>query len=260
MADRHPNQTQQTMTGVTAISVVVPVHNEADNLKPLIDEITAALATGPAYEIVYVDDASTDATRQQLSSLMAEVAALRVLRHGACAGQSAAIASGVAHARGILIVTLDGDGQNDPADIPTLLTVMNETADAERDRLLVTGHRVTRRDSAIRRLSSRVANAIRSRLLGDRTPDTGCGLKVFTRTAFLDMPRFDHMHRFLPALMIRQGGQVLSVPVNHRPRSSGQSKYGLFDRLWVGIVDLFGLFWLRRRAITPDVEELEKER
>jgi dolichol-phosphate mannosyltransferase len=248
------------MTAIPAISVVVPVHNEADNLKPLIDEIRAALATVPTYEIVYVDDASTDATGQQLSNLMVEVAALRVLRHGACAGQSAAIATGVAHARGVLIATLDGDGQNDPADIPKLLAVMNETAAAERDRLLVTGHRVTRRDSAIRRFSSRVANAIRSRLLGDQTPDTGCGLKVFTRAAFLDMPRFDHMHRFLPALMIRQGGQVRSVPVNHRPRLSGQSKYGLFGRLWVGIVDLFGLIWLRCRAIKPDVEELEKEK
>lgn len=240
-------------TGPTpALSVVVPVYNEAENIEPLIGEIRAALAAGPAFEIVYVDDGSSDATPQILADTAARVPELRVIRHRSCGGQSAALASGIAAARGDLIATLDGDGQNDPADIPKLVAEHGKAADAAR--LMVCGLRAKRRDTGIRRISSKVANGVRLRMLGDRTPDTGCGLKVFGRALFLDLPHFNHMHRFMPALTVRGGGRVISVPVNHRPRERGQSKYGLFDRLWVGIVDLFGVMWLQKRALKQDVE------
>jgi len=233
------------------LSVVVPVHNEAANIAPLIGEIRAALDGRLAYEMVYVDDGSSDGSAEILRAQLQENDSLRVLRHQACCGQSAAIATGVAAARAEVIATLDGDGQNDPADIPALLETLAAAEDA--DRLLVTGQRAKRRDTWLKRLSSRIANGVRSRMLGDDTPDTGCGLKVFRRDAFLDMPRFDHMHRFLPALMIRRGGRVLSVPVNHRPRERGSSKYGTLDRLWVGIFDLMGVMWLQRRGSRPVV-------
>jgi dolichol-phosphate mannosyltransferase len=190
---------------------------------------------------------------------MSEHATLRVLHHEKSMGQSAAIASGVKAARAAVIATLDGDGQNDPADLPLLLDKFEEVDKGPIDFLLVTGHRTKRRDTAIKRLSSRIANRIRSGLLNDRTPDTGCGLKVFTRAAFMDMPRFDHMHRYLPALMIRRGGRSVSMPVNHRPRERGTSNYGTLDRLWVGISDLMGVMWLLRRASKPDVEEIEAD-
>lgn len=234
-----------------ALSVVVPVHNETENLRPLIDEIVTALDGLIAFEIVYVDDGSTDATLDRLKEIALTEPRLRVFRQVACCGQSAAIWTGVKNARAGAIATLDGDGQNDPADIPALWQRYNDEGDG--DRLMVAGLRAKRRDTAIRRLSSRVANGIRSSLLKDDTPDTGCGLKVFPRDAFLAMPRFDHMHRFLAALMIRQGGRVLSVPVNHRPRERGTSKYGVWNRLWVGIVDLFGVMWLQRRGSKPMV-------
>ena len=153
-------------------------------------------------------------------------------------------------AHGTWIATLDGDGQNDPADIPALLARAQAGGQAP---FLVAGHRTRRQDSRVKKLSSRAANAIRARMLRDATPDTGCGLKVFERAAFLDLPAFDHMHRFLPALFIRAGGQVVSVPVGHRPRTRGASKYGTLDRLWVGIFDLIGVAWLQRRWHRPDV-------
>ncbi|MCP5367550.1 MAG: glycosyltransferase family 2 protein [Hyphomicrobiales bacterium] len=240
-----------------ALSVVVPVHDEAANIAPLVDEIRAALDGRLDYEIVYVDDGSGDGSDEVLRDLAAREPRLRVLRHRACCGQSAAIATGVAAARGAVIATLDGDGQNDPADIPALLATLQSADDA--DRLLVAGRRAKRRDTWLKRLSSRIANGVRASLLGDATPDTGCGLKVFRRDAFLDMPRFDHMHRFLPALMIRRGGRVVSVPVNHRPRARGRSKYGTLDRLWVGIIDLMGVMWLQRRASRPVVHELDRD-
>ncbi len=236
------------------VAVVVPVRDEADNIAPLITEIEAALEPVAPFEIVYVDDGSRDATRERLAEMRARHPRLRVVRHRESCGQSQALVTGIRLARAPLIATLDGDGQNDPADIPRLLARLAEESPAARDRLLVAGQRTKRRDTAIRRVSSRVANGVRARLLGDRTPDTGCGLKVFTRAAFLDMPHFDHMHRFLPALMIRQGGTVVSVPVNHRQRQRGRSKYGLWDRLWVGIVDLFGVMWLQARATPPVIE------
>jgi dolichol-phosphate mannosyltransferase len=169
-----------------------------------------------------------------------------VLHHARQSGQSTAVRNGVKAARGAWIATLDGDGQNDPADIPKLLaTALNPKSDRLR---LVMGNRTTRRDTWLRRLSSRVANGVRGGLLKDGTPDTGCGIKVFDRAVFMDMPRFNHMHRFMPALFQREGFDVVSVPVNHRERTRGKSKYGLNNRLWVGIVDLFGVMWLIRRA------------
>ncbi len=230
------------------VSVVVPVRNEAANIAPLITEIRAALA-GVAHEIVYVDDGSDDDTAGMLRAAASD-APLTVLRHRAGCGQSTAIITGVRAARGTWIATLDGDGQNDPADIPALLARAQAGGQAP---FLVAGHRTRRQDSRIKRVSSRAANAIRARMLRDATPDTGCGLKVFDRAAFLELPAFDHMHRFLPALFIRAGGQVVSVPVGHRPRTRGASKYGTLDRLWVGIFDLIGVAWLQRRWHRPDV-------
>jgi dolichol-phosphate mannosyltransferase len=253
-----PRESDESSGPRPVLSIVVPVRDEADSIRPLVAEIRAALdalgRTRPlAYEIVYVDDGSRDTTPDVLAALRGECPVLRVVRHRQGCGQSAAIATGVLAARAPVIVTLDGDGQNDPADIPRLVEVFDQAPD--RDRLMVTGQRAQRRDTWLKRVSSRVANAIRAGLLKDTTPDTGCGLKIFPRAAFLEMPRFDHMHRFLPALMLRGGGRVVSVPVSHRPRARGASKYGLFDRLWVGIVDLLGVMWLQRRTVTPAIEE-----
>lgn len=235
------------------LSVVVPVHNEADNLAPLIAEIRQALADRVSYEIVYVDDGSTDASPARLAALRRAVPELVVLRHRRSCGQSTAIHTGVRHARGRWIATLDGDGQNDPADIPRLLEVLCAAPGAERR--LVTGQRTRRNDTAVRRFSSRIANGVRRAMLHDATPDTGCGLKVFPRALFLEFPFFDHMHRFLPALALRHGDEVLSVPVGHRPRTRGRSHYGIGNRLWVGIVDLFGVRWLLRRMKRPEIAE-----
>ena len=237
------------------LSVVVPAHDEQDNVLPLISEIGAALDGCVDYEMVFVDDGSADATFERLQEAQLDHPRLRAVRHETCAGQSAAIVTGVRAARGAIIATLDGDGQNDPADIPALLARWEQDEDGAR--LLVTGQRAKRRDTRIKRLSSRIANGVRSRILGDATPDTGCGLKCFRRDAFLALPYFDHMHRFLPALMVRAGGRVVSVPVNHRPRERGRSKYGTLDRLVVGIVDLLGVAWLQRRARVAIVESDE---
>src|SRR5579863_3268537 len=231
------------------LSVVIPVRNEAGNIAPLVAEITAALDGCVRYEIIYVDDGSTDATAAEIGRLQAGAAQLRLLRHVKSCGQSAAIRSAVKAARGRWIATLDGDGQNDPADIPALWRIAEGSPPAPP--LLVAGHRMRRPDSWSKRQASRLANAVRRRLLHDDTPDTGCGLKLFPRALFLDLPYFDHMHRFLPALVLREGGVVRSLPVNHRPRERGVSKYGVFDRLWVGISDLFGVMWLCRRKSTP---------
>jgi len=242
------------------LSVVVPVHNEQDNIRPLVAEIRAALDGRVEYEIIYVDDGSSDTTPDVLSELRREVPRLRTLRHPRSYGQSTAILSGVRAARAPWIATLDGDGQNDPADIPALLAVRDETLDTGA-KLMVCGHRRRRRDTWLRRLSSRIANGVRSRLLRDDTPDTGCGLKLFPRDAFLAFPFFDHIHRFLPALMQRGGGRVVSVEVNHRPRERGTSHYGVHNRLWAGIVDMLGVMWLQRRAGGPAevVEEARDE-
>ena len=224
--------------------MVVPVCNEAENVDPLAREIHAAMSAR-AYEMIFVDDGSTDDTAANLAKLKREFPTLRVLRHSFRSGQSAAVASGVRAARAAWIATLDGDGQNDPADIPRLIE--SRDAPVGRGVQLFMGNRTTRKDTPFRRLQSRIANGVRGSLLGDGTPDTGCGIKLFAREVFLDLPRFDHMHRFLPALFQRQGARVISVPVNHRPRMRGTSKYGMLNRLWVGIVDIFGVMWLRRR-------------
>ena len=234
------------------LAVVVPVHNEALNIRPLVEEIVAALEGKLEYQIVYVDDGSFDETPQRLLELAGEHPQMCIIRQINCCGQSAAVATGVKSANARFIATLDGDGQNDPADIPSLLETLKNSDDP--DLLLVAGWRAKRKDTEWKRLQSRIANWVRSSMLGDETPDTGCGLKVFTRAAFLDMPRFDHMHRFLPALMIRRGGKVVSVKVNHRQRELGISKYGMWGRLKVGIVDIFGVMWLRRRGSKPNSE------
>ena len=235
--------------------MVIPAHNEAENVGPLVREIVAVLGSGGSggggqgadYEIVVVDDGSTDATRERLAELARTTPCLRVERHPRSRGQSFAIATGVHAARGAWIATLDGDGQNDPADIPKLVAVRAKEQAAGGGPLLIAGYRKKRRDTWLKRASSRVANAVRGRMLGDRTADTGCGLKLFERDAFLALPHFDHMHRFLPALFLRAGGRVVSVEVSHRPRARGASHYGMLDRLFVGVVDLFGVWWLIRR-------------
>ena len=232
------------------VSVVVPVKNEQDNVEPLIREIVAALSGVAAFEIVYVNDGSTDGTQARLEALKAEFPMLRVIRHQASCGQSRAITTGVTAARYEWVATLDGDGQNDPADIPGLLAKLSDPAQPAHLELLA-GWRARRNDTFLRRLSSKVANAVRSRMLRDNTPDTGCGLKVFARETFLQLPNFDHVHRFIPALVMRNGGAVVSVPVHHRARERGTSKYGVHNRLWVGIVDLFGVAWLQRRVRLP---------
>lgn len=239
------------------LSVVVPVHNETENLKSLIEEIGQAVGPLGAYEIIYIDDGSTDATLATLKDLQSSFPTLRVLRHLKCCGQSTAVRTGVKAAKAEVIATLDGDGQNDPANIPAMYAAWEKLA-AEGRGALVAGFRKNRKDTGWRRFSSRFANRIRAGLLGDATPDTGCGLKLFDRSLFLEMPYFDHMHRFLPALAQRAGANVVSVEVNHRPRTQGQSKYGTWGRLWVGIWDLMGVMWLQRRAHVPVVEELKR--
>lgn len=236
------------MSAAPLVSVVIPVRNEAPNIAPLVAEIRAALGETP-HEIVYVDDGSTDATPEILAGLP-----VRWLRHRTSCGQSAAIMTGVAAASGTWIATLDGDGQNDPADIPRMLARAEAETAAAGGSVMVAGHRVNRKDSWVKRRSSRLANGIRSSLLRDATPDTGCGLKLFPRDLFLAMPHFDHMHRFLPALALRAGALVLSEPVNHRPRLRGASNYGTLDRLAVSIFDLFGVAWLQRRGKRPEIE------
>jgi dolichol-phosphate mannosyltransferase len=235
------------------LSIVVPVKNEEANIEPLVAEIRHALRDF-RYEIIYVDDGSTDATPTVLQRLMTDTPELRIVRHRHSCGQSTAVSTGVLHAAAPLIATLDGDGQNDPADIPRLLEIWRrEEGKGAVPIACVAGWRANRRDNGLRRVSSRVANAVRSRLLRDQTPDTGCGLKLFSREVFLRLPYFDHMHRFLPALFMRAGFRVVSETVNHRPRERGVSKYGLHNRLWVGLVDLAGVVWLLRRAKNPEI-------
>lgn len=235
------------------LSVVVPVHNEGENIAPLIDEIVAALTGREDYEIIYVNDGSRDDTAAHLAEAATRLPQLRVITHARACGQSTAVATGIRHARGRWIATLDGDGQNDPADIPKLLAVLTDPTRPLK-RVMAAGYRRKRQDTWIKRISSKIANGVRSRLLGDATPDTGCGLKVFERAVFLELPYFDHMHRFLPALVRRAGYELVSVEVNHRHRTRGVSKYGTLDRLAVGIVDLFGVMWLQRRARVPEIE------
>jgi glycosyltransferase involved in cell wall biosynthesis len=228
------------------ISVVVPVKDEVDNVAPLANEIAAAIATEASAEIIFVDDGSADGTADALAALKQRLPQLRVIQHTRNMGQSRSIRTGVRAARFDVIVTLDGDGQNDPADIPKLLTILTE-GEATRNIGLVSGIRVKRKDSFSRRLASRAGNAIRARILHDGALDTGCGLKAFRREAFLALPYFDHMHRFIIALMLREGFDVRFVEVNHRQRKFGSSKYTNFSRLLVSVNDLLGVRWLQRR-------------
>ena len=239
------------------LSVVVPVRNEAGNIAPLVAEIAAALA-GRAFEIVYVNDGSSDASEAQLLALMAARPWLRQIRHRQSCGQSAAVRSGVALARAPMIVTLDGDGQNDPAFIPALVDALEQGA----PRLgLVAGQRVGRKASGFKQMQSRIANAVRAAVLKDGTRDSGCGLKAFRRELFLSLPYFDGLHRFLPALVRREGFDIGYVDVVDRPRRHGASNYGLWDRLWVGIFDLAGVWWLiRRKKRVPQIEEVTRAR
>ncbi len=229
--------------------MVVPVHNEEENVASLVAEIFAALDGNCEFEVIYVDDGSTDGTLDRMrdeARLRGE--RFRMLRHEKACGQSTAVYSGARAARFPLLVMLDGDGQNDPADIMALVNAVTDSA-SQLD--MAIGYRKHRQDNWLRRVSSRVANGVRSYLLVDNTPDTGCGLKAIHRDVFLNLPYFNHMHRFLPALVQRQSGKVASIEVNHRPRQRGQSKYGIHNRLWAGIVDLFGVNWLIRRERRP---------
>ena len=227
------------------LSVVIPVFNEAGNLAVLVEEIYAALTTVHRFEVVIVDDASTDGSADEIAALCLTDGCVRAFSHSHNRGQSAALATGIRGARGRIIATLDGDGQNDPADIPDMLALLS----IHSSNVLIAGERLRRQDKWLRRLSSRIANHVRSTVLKDGTRDTGCGLKVFFRDAYLSLPEFDHMHRFLPALFVRHGGAVVTVPVNHRPRRLGVSKYGIANRMWVGIIDLLGVWWLQQRRL-----------
>jgi len=238
-----------------AVSIVVPVRNEADNIAPLVDEIAAALDKNLAFELIYVNDGSTDRTQAELARLMASRPWLRQIRHEISCGQSAAVSSGVIHARAAIVVTLDGDGQNDPAFIPALLEAMTKAPHIG----LVAGQRVGRQATGFKKFQSRVANAVRSAVLRDGTRDTGCGLKAFRRDLFLRLPYFDGLHRFLPALVRREGYAIGYVDVVDRPRRAGTSNYGMWDRLWIGILDLLGVWWLiRRRRHIPQVSEVKR--
>jgi dolichol-phosphate mannosyltransferase len=240
-----------------AVSVVVPVRNEAGNIAPLVAEIAAALRDRP-FEIVYVNDGSNDATETELRSLMVDRPWLRQIKHNESCGQSAAVRTGVWVARAPIVVTLDGDGQNDPAFIPVLIATLENDV---RRVGLVAGQRTGRKESGFKKLQSRIANAVRRTVLGDGTRDTGCGLKAFRRDVFLSLPYFDALHRFLPALVRREGFEIAYVDVVDRPRRHGVSNYGLWDRLWVGILDLAGVWWLiRRKKRVAQYEEVTRAR
>lgn len=240
------------------VSVLIPAKNEAENLPTLLQEVRQALA-GEDFEVIVVDDGSTDNTRAVLQDLQRDgYTQLRVLSHTRSLGQSTSVYHAAEAARGQWLATLDGDGQNDPADIPGMLAIVRAPG-CPADLKLIAGHRVNRKDTASKRWASRFANRLRGRLLKDHTPDTGCGLKVIEREAFLRLPYFDHMHRFIPALIQRHKGSMRVHPVNHRPRGAGVSKYGNLDRALVGILDLFGVWWLIRRT-RLDVEARELER
>ncbi len=228
------------------LSIIIPAKNEEANILPLVSEIYQDLGGKIDFEIIYVNDGSTDKTKEKLAEAREKFPRLRFVSHKKSCGQSRAIVTGVTFAKAPFIATLDADGQNDPADLEALFRSLMEQPD--KNKVLMAGWRAKRQDILSKRLTSKFGNAIRKALLHDDTPDTGCGTKVFSREAFMEMPHFDHMHRYLPALMKRQGGRIISVPVNHRPRERGVSNYGFWDRLWVGIADIFGVMWLMRRC------------
>ncbi len=238
-----------------AVSIVVPVRNEENNISPLILEIASALDGRWDHEIVYVNDGSTDGTAERLASEMRVRKNLRQIAHAKSSGQSAAVRSGVRAARGGIVATLDGDGQNNPAFLPDLISAIEKGGERVG---LAAGQRVGRKDTGFKKMQSRVANGIRNMILHDGTRDTGCGLKAFRRDVFLSMPYFDGLHRFLPALVRREGFDIAYVDVIDRPRHSGVSNYGFFDRLWIGMMDLAGVWWLiRRKKPTPIATEVK---
>lgn len=240
------------------ITVVVPVYNEKENIEPLLKEISKVAEDLPISEIIYVDDASTDNTWNALKVLRGDYPALRILKHKKNAGQSAALWTGVKAAGNDVIVTLDGDGQNPPQDIALLWKVYAEHKD-NTPQIAVLGERKKRNDNLVRRLSSRFANGLRSSLLKDQTKDTGCSLKLFRRKDYLNLPYFDHMHRFLPALLLRDDVKLHHVGVSHRPRVHGKSKYGTLDRALVGMSDIRGVLWLQKRARRANFDETNEE-
>jgi dolichol-phosphate mannosyltransferase len=236
-----------------AVAIVVPVRNEAGNIEPLVKEIAGALDGQWRFEVIYVNDGSSDGSDAELKRLMAQYPWLRRIRHKQSCGQSAAVRSGVSAARAPLIVTLDGDGQNDPKFIPAMLRALETDAPHIG---LIAGQRVGRKATRFKKLQSRIANAVRGAVLRDGTRDTGCGLKAFRRDVFLALPYFDGLHRFLPALVKRDGHAIGYVDVVDRPRGAGVSNYGMWDRLWVGILDLAGVWWLiRRKKRIPETSE-----
>lgn len=240
------------------ISVVVPVYNEEENIESLLAEISQAAQELPVSEVIYVDDESTDGTFDLLKKLRASHPELRIIRHKVRSGQSAALWTGIKAAGNDLIVTMDGDGQNNPADIKKLYEAYEQDK-TESHRIMILGEREKRNDNLVRRISSRIANTIRAALLKDQTKDTGCSLKLFSRRDYLNLPYFDHMHRFLPALMMREGVKLTHVPVSHRPRLHGQSKYGTLSRALVGISDIMGVLWLQKRARKVGFEDICEE-
>ncbi len=232
------------------LSIVIPVYNEEPNIGPLVEEIGQAMPAGLSYEVVYVDDGSTDGTAERVETLGAEIDMdLRLVRHAERRGQSAALVTGVKAARGAWIGTLDGDGQNLPADLPRLYAVLSAAYEQDPAAVCIAGIRRRRQDSALKLFSSRVANAVRQSILNDGVTDTGCGLKVFERDTFLSLPLFDHIHRFIPAMFRAVDKRILVEDVAHRPRRHGESKYGMWNRLWIGIADLIGVRWLTSRIL-----------
>ena len=235
------------------ISAIVPVRNESGNIAPLVAEIVRVLAPLGPFEIIYVNDGSSDGTEAELRSLMTAHDFLRQIKHATSCGQSAAIRNGVTAARAAMVVTLDGDGQNDPAFVPAMIAAL----ECDPRIGLVAGQRVGRKASGFKKLQSRIANGARKAVLRDGTRDTGCGLKAFRREVFLALPYFDGLHRFLPALVRRDGFDVVYVEVVDRERRHGVSNYGMWDRLWIGILDLFGVWWLvRRKKRVPQISEV----
>jgi dolichol-phosphate mannosyltransferase len=235
-----------------SLSVVIPVYNEQDNIIPLVSAIIEAL--GETVEVVVVDDKSTDNTQSVCKNLAQKIPNVTYLRLQKNAGQSAAVYTGVKHAKHTLIATLDGDGQNPPSEIAKLVKAYNDF-DGDKSATLFAGHRQGRKDTQVKKLTSKIANKIRKAMLKDNCPDSGCGLKLFNKATFLSLPHFNHMHRFLPALFKSYGLDTINVPITHQPRQHGVSKYNTLGRLKVGIVDLFGVAWLARRACHPKIEE-----
>jgi len=240
---------------ISNISVVVPVYNEQDNVLPLVAEIAEQLEQIMPYEIVMVDDYSRDQTLPRLLEARLKFPALKVVQHQTNAGQSAAVISGVKAARYAWIVTLDGDRQNHPADILKLIEIAEQSMKTHGKLVVCAGHRNQRHDNFVRKVSSVVANKTRAFFLKDNCPDSGCGIKLFPKRLFLTLPHFKNCHRFLPALFKRAGARIINVPVRHRQRVEGQSKYGIMNRLWAGIVDLLGVAWLCRRSVNVEVND-----